>query len=285
MKYIRPAIVVHGGAGQIKENTIEVGKEGCHQAALAGWRVLIEGGSALDAVQVAVENLENNPLYNAGTGAALNAAGEIQMDASIMEGSTLAAGAVAATYGIRNPIRLARKVLDSRSHVLLVGEGALNFARKVGIELCANAELIVEHQRQRWEKEHGTVGCVAVDYAGCSAAATSTGGLFDSLPGRVGDSALIGCGTYADGFGAVSCTGIGEAIIRTVLAKSVGSGLKLGYHPLIAARQALAVLEAKTGSEAGLIVVDRKGRVGYAHNARHMPVCWLLGNDEMGLLI
>jgi L-asparaginase / beta-aspartyl-peptidase len=285
MKYTRPAIIVHGGAGRIIENNIEAGKEGCHQAALAGWRVLVGGGSALDAVQAAVENLENNPLYNAGTGATLNAAGEIQMDASIMEGSTLAAGAVAAIHNVRNPIRLARKVLDSSPYVLLVGEGALNFARKVGVELCSNAELIVEHQRQRWEKKHGTVGCVAVDHVGCSAAATSTGGLFDVLPGRVGDSALIGCGTYADGFGAVSCTGIGEAIIRTVLAKSVGGGLSLGYHPMVAAQRALAVLEAGTGSEAGLIVVDRKGRVGYAHNAGHMPVCWLLDNDEFGLAI
>lgn len=262
---------------------IEASQVGCQEAALVGWRLLLEGGSALDAVQMAVESLENNPLYNAGTGSTLNRVGEIQMDASIMEGSSLAAGAVAAIDRIRNPIRLARKVLDRGREVLLVREGALSFARKVGIELCAKGELIVEHQRQRWERKHGTVGCAAVDQLGRSAAATSTGGLFDALPGRVGDSALIGCGTYANCFGAVSCTGIGEAIIRTVLAKTAMGELQAGYHPLVAVQRALAVLVRGTHSEAGLIIVDRKGRVGYAHNTSHMPVCWLSNDGQWGL--
>ncbi|QBQ56172.1 isoaspartyl peptidase/L-asparaginase family protein [Nitrosococcus wardiae] len=283
MKYTFPAIIVHGGAGRVAHHQVEASQVGCQEAALAGWRLLLEGGSALDAVQMAVESLENNPLYNAGTGATLNAAGEIQMDASIMEGSTLAAGAVAAIHGIRNPVRLARKVLDRSQEVLLVGEGALSFARKAGIELCANAELTVEHQRQRWEKMHGTVGCAAVDQAGRSAAATSTGGLFDALPGRVGDSALIGCGTYANYFGAVSCTGIGEAIIRTALARTAMGDLQAGYHPMVAVQRTLAVLVRGTQSEAGLIVIDRKGRVGYAHNTLHMPVCWLSNDGQLGL--
>lgn len=285
LKYTFPAIIVHGGAGRVAGHDIEASQAGCRAAALAGWRLLLEGGSALDAVQAAVEKLENNPLYNAGTGAALNAAGEVQMDASIMEGATLAAGAVAAIHSIRNPIRLARKVLDKGPPVLLVCEGALSFARTVGIELCANTELMVEHQRRRWERKHGTVGCVAVDQLGRSAAATSTGGLFDALPGRVGDSALIGCGTYADCFGAVSCTGIGEAIIRAALAKTAVRELQAGYHPMVAAQRALAVLVAGTHSEAGLIIVDRKGRVGYAHNTPHMPVCWLSNDGQRGLSI
>jgi beta-aspartyl-peptidase (threonine type) len=275
-----PCIIVHGGAG-----TLADGREtdsrlaGCREAAVSAWRLLAAGGTALDAAEAAVTVLENNPLFNAGTGASLNADGLVEMDASIMDGARLAAGAVAAVQGVRNPVQLARKVLDDGRHVLLAGAGALRFARQAGIEPCAPETLIVESQRLRWQAEHGTVGCVARDGNGEFAAATSTGGLFDKLAGRVGDSALIGCGTYAHSRGAVSCTGIGEAIIRTVLAKAAADRLADGVAAPAAARATIDEFARATGSEAGLILIDADGGVGFAHNARHMPTCAVLGQD------
>lgn len=270
------SIIVHGGAGPIRDGLLDERRRGCQNAAQAGWELLREGSSALDAVERAVEVLEDDPLFNAGTGAVLNSRGKIELDASIMEGSSLAAGAVAAVTGLKHPIRLARKVLDDGRHVLLAGEPALEFARSVGVEESPEAALIVERQYQRWQRwqqDHGTVGAVALDKAGRIAAATSTGGLFRTLPGRVGDSALIGCGTYADSQAGVSCTGIGEAIIRVVLAKTAVDLAHTGAPPQTAAEQAIARLAASTQQEAGLILVDREGNTVYAHNAAHMPIC------------
>jgi beta-aspartyl-peptidase (threonine type) len=269
------ALIVHGGAGHIRDEDLQERLNGCREAALAGWRILESGSAALDAVQAGVEALEDNPLFNAGRGSVLNAAGQVQMDASIMDGTMLRAGAVGAVRRIRNPIRLARKVLDDGRHVLMVGEGAQRFAAEQGIPECDEEELIVPRQRERWEREHGTVGCVAVGAGGRCAAATSTGGRFGMLSGRVGDSALIGCGTYATEQGAVSCTGIGEAIIRAGLARTVIELLKAGLAPCEAAMRAVSELGRLTGSDAGLIVVDRAGRTGYAHNTPHMPI-WVL---------
>ena len=152
-------------------------------------------------------------------------------------------------------------------------EGALFFAREIGLPECPPETLIVDREKQRWESKHGTVGCVAFDSYGRLAAATSTGGIFDKLPGRVGDAPLIGCGTYADGDGAVSCTGHGEAIIRVVLAKSAVELLKDGADPQSAAQKAVELLLNKTGSTGGLILIDRQGKIGYARNTPHMPVC------------
>jgi beta-aspartyl-peptidase (threonine type) len=275
------AIIVHGGAGRWKQEQKLDSMTGCREAALYGWRVLLNGGSALDAVEAAIVALEDNPLFKAGIGSPLNEAGEVELDASIMDGSQLAAGAVAAVQGIRNPITLARKILEDGRHVLLASEGAKRFARQAGVPECDPDELIVEAQRQRWQEKHGTVGCVAVDGVGHIAAGTSTGGLFDKLPGRVSDSALIGCGTYADKSGGVSCTGIGEAIIRVVMGKTAVEFLKQGLSPDEAARQALALLEEKTGKEAGLILIDRKGRFGYTRNTVGMPVCVVHGDGDV----
>lgn len=279
-----PCIIVHGGAGSTAGGQdLDWRLAGCREAALSGWRLLAAGGTALDAVEAAVTVLENNPLFNAGTGASLNADGVVELDASIMDGTRLAAGAVAAVQGIRNPVHLARKILDDGRHVLLAGPGAARFAREAGIEPCAPETLVVESQRLRWQARHGTVGCVARGADGEFAAATSTGGLFDRLAGRVGDSALIGCGTYAHSRGGVSCTGIGEAIIRTVLAKAAADRLADGVAAPAAARTAIDGFARTTGSEAGLILIDADGAVGFAHNARCMPVCAVLGEDRIEL--
>ena len=269
----RPAIIVHGGAGRVRSEELPQRLEGCKEAALAAWQILKQGGSALDAAEAAVVVLEDNPLFNAGIGSTLNSLGEVEMDAAVMDGETLSVGAVAAVQGIKNPIKLARRVMEDGRHVLLVGEGARLFAREIGFPQCSPKALIVEAERKRWEEKHGTVGCVALDNQGKIAVGTSTGGIFNKLPGRVGDSPLPGCGTYADEQGGSSCTGQGEAIIRIVMAKSAVEFLKRGADPRSAANQALILLEKKTAGTGGLIIIDRQGRIGYARNTPCMPVC------------
>ncbi len=283
-------IVVHGGAGRVPEEDEEERWEGCRRAALAGWRRLLQGGSALDAVEEAVAFLEDHPLFNAGRGSVLNAAGEVEMDASLMDGKHLQAGAVGAVRNIRNPIRLARRVFDDGKHILMVAEGAERFARDSGMTGCSAEELVTERQRARWEAMKdtnlGTVGAVAVDGAGGIAAATSTGGLPRKRPGRVGDSALIGAGTYADGlWGAASVTGDGEAIMRVVLAKTAVDLLTGDRHPQDAARLAVAVLGERGQGEGGIILVDRKGRVGHAHNAPFMSCAFMDETSGAPLLL
>lgn len=273
-----PSIIVHGGAGPIKDGSLQARLDGCQEAALAGWQILVDGGSALAAVEAAVVVLEDNPLFNAGTGSTLNSLGKVETDAAIMAGDTLRAGAVAALSGIKNPIRLARRVMDDGRHVLLAGEGARLFARQIGFPECAPDALIVESERRHWESKHGTVGCVAFDSLGKLAAATSTGGMFNKLPGRVGDSPLIGCGTYADEFGAASGTGHGEAFIRLLLAKRAVGYLETGSEAASAAQRVISLLDERLKSTGGIILIDRQGKVGYARNSTHMPVCFV-GND------
>ena len=270
-----PAIIVHGGAGPIKDDSLPARLDGCKRAAIAGWKILERGGSALDAVESAVVALEDDPLFNAGRGSALNSLGEVEMDAAIMEGLSLRAGAVAAVSGIKNPISLARRVMDDGRHVLLAGEGALRFARSINFPECSPDEMIIESAKQRWEEKHGTVGCAALDAHSSLAVATSTGGIFNKLPGRVGDSPLIGCGTYADEFAAVSCTGHGESIIRAVLGKSAADYVRNGADAQSAAQSAVSLLAEKTASSGGLIIIDRQGSIGYGRNTTHMPVCFI----------
>lgn len=275
-----PSIIVHGGAGPIKDDSLPARLEGCEAAALAGWEILGAGGGAVDAAAAAVAVLEDNPLFNAGTGSTLNSLGQVEMDAAIMDGASLRAGAVAAVQGIKNPIKLARRVLEDGRHVLIAGEGASLFARAVGFPECDPGALIVASEKQRWDAKHGTVGCVAFDQEGKLAAATSTGGIFNKLPGRVGDSPLIGCGTYANKFGAVSCTGHGEAIIRVLMARYAVQLLQEGLEPAKAAAMALANLEELTGSTAGLILIDACGRIGFGRNTTPMPVCYVAAGSE-----
>ena len=278
-----PTLIVHGGAGA---NPAEAGdyRQGVRDAALAGWRVLADGGAALDAVERAVRALEDDPRFNAGRGSVLNRDGAVEVDASIMEGDRLQCGAVAALSRIANPITVARRVLESRRQVLLVGEGALAFARSVGIPECDPASLVTDRQRKRHAelarqpatRGGGTVGAVALDRNGTIAAATSTGGTPGKLPGRVGDSALIGCGTYADSsIGGVSCTGDGEAIMRVVLGHRALRYLKDADDPDYAAKVAVDLLVDEGGGQGGLILIDWRGRVGFATSTRLMPVAMM----------
>jgi len=290
----KPAIIVHGGAGDLgPDDPASSGGPsasrlaGVRRAAEAGWRVLAAGGTALDAVEAAVRLLEDDPTFNAGTGACLTAGGHVELDAAIMDGATLACGAVAAVRDVRNPVTLARRVMERSGHVLLVADGASAFARAVGVPAVDGASLVTPAQRDRWEAAveaapagpsgggHGTVGAAARDAAGHLAAATSTGGTFMKLAGRVGDSPLVGCGTYADDrLAAVSCTGNGERIIRVTLARHAADLAGAGRSAMEAAREAVRTLGERAGGDGGLIVVGPAGEPGFAHDTQVMSRAW-----------
>lgn len=285
------ALVVHGGAWEIPEEAAEACRAGCGQALDRGWAVLEKGGTAVDACQEAIVALEDEPVFDAGIGSHLNRDGRVQLDAILMDGSTLKAGAVCAVERLRNPIQVARLVLDRSQHMMLVGPGAEQFAVEMGVSLCNPSELVVAREVEAWYKlkhetdaargqfygnhQLGTVGAVALDAAGNVAAGTSTGGTACKYPGRVGDSALIGCGCYADnGTGAISATGYGEAIMKVVLAKAASDLLAMGLSAQEAADKALGRLAERTQGKAGLIVVDMGGCVGFAFTTSHMAYAY-----------
>jgi L-asparaginase / beta-aspartyl-peptidase len=277
-----PCVAVHGGAGAVPAERRADHVEGCRSAALAGYRVLLAGGPVVEAVQVAVRVLEDLPQFNAGTGAALTEAGDVAHDASIMRGSDLAAGAVGALAGFRNPIDVARAVLEDGRHVLMVGEGARAFARARGLSEVDPSALVTQQARDALARylerggtsgwAGGTVGAVAVDADGRVAAATSTGGTVGKRVGRLGDSPVVGAGTLADDEAcAVSCTGDGEAILKVGLARAVASALGPSTSLDAAARAALAALERRVaGAQAGLVCVDTHGRFVWARNTETM---------------
>jgi L-asparaginase / beta-aspartyl-peptidase len=283
------AILVHGGAGNLgPDDPASFGTDaprlaGVREAARAAWAILSAGGSALDAVEAAVRTLEDDPTYNSATGACLTAAGDVELDASVMDGATLRCGAVAVVKDVKNPITLARRVMERSEHVLLAGPGASAFAREVGIAAYDNALLVTPPQRARWERlrgaavpnSHGTVGAVARDRHGHLAAATSTGGMAMKRPGRIGDTPIIGCGTYADDeLAAVSCTGHGERIIQLTLARHCADLVGGGRSAMAAAQEAVRRLGARVQGEGGLIVVASRGEVGFAHNSPIMARAW-----------
>jgi beta-aspartyl-peptidase (threonine type) len=269
-----PALIVHGGAGADPASGREELRRGIRDAIAAGWAVLHQGGGALDAVEAAVCAMEDNPRFNAGQGSALTTDGTVEMDASIMEGDGLKNGAVACVTAMRHPISLARLILEEGRHSFFAGEGAMARARALGMPFCDPEELITDTQRRRLESLiGGTVGAVALDRRGLIAAATSTGGTAGKLPGRVGDSALVGCGTYAESTsGGVSCTGDGEAIIRVVLARRTVDILKVAADPMHACQVAVDVLVEEGRGAGGLICIDWRGRLGWAHSTPLMPV-------------
>ena len=281
-----PAVVVHGGAGTRVDADPAPYFEGTRRAAEAGLRVLLQGGSALDAAQAAAMALEDDPRFNAGTGAALTSSGEVELDASCMDGTTLRAGAVACVKTVRNPILAARRVCDDTPHVLMCGPGAEAFARECGIPEIANSLLVTEQQRVRWQELHaqaqregadsvrlkiGTIGSVAVDAKGHVAACTSTGGTMYKRPGRVGDTPIIGAGTYADDHeAAASSTGLGEAILKVSLARAACIRVRDGASPRAAAAAAVGLLRERAQGEGGIIVAGPDGRLGWAYNTPRM---------------
>jgi len=283
------AIVVHGGAGRWPEDAHERARAGVEHAVKAGHEVLQQGGNALAAVQAAVIVLEDDPVFNAGRGAALDERGFIAHDASIMRGADRAAGAVAALKGIRNPVVAARTVLEEGRHVMLVGESAGLYAREAGLDTAPEAWFRTEERRQAYERgddaRGGTVGAVARDATGGVAAATSTGGSSGKHPGRVGDSPLVAAGTWADdATAAISCTGDGEAIIRIALAHEIDALMRhagLGLEE--ACRRALAGLDGL--GTAGLIAVGADGGIAAPFTTPAMPRGWRIGDGPIGFAV
>jgi beta-aspartyl-peptidase (threonine type) len=259
------------------------------RAARLGHQLLARGGSALDAVVAAVSALEDDPTFNAGLGSSLNLRGEVEADASVMRGEDGGAGAVACLEDVKNPVQLARLVMERTPHVLFVARGAREFAIEQGVTLLAAGALVTEGSRRKWQRlleqrtpeGHGTVGAVARDAGGHVAAATSTGGMMLKRPGRVGDTPLIGCGTYADDAqGACSCTGLGEAIIKATLARRAVELLGT-RDPNHVATEIVEELK-RFGGDGGLILVDAQGRVGFAFNSPRMARAWVDADGREG---
>ncbi|HVT68347.1 MAG TPA: isoaspartyl peptidase/L-asparaginase, partial [Trebonia sp.] len=278
-----PSLVLHGGAGgRIEELSLEASapyEEGLRAAYRAGWQVLAAGGTALDAVCRCVEVLENDPLFNAGRGAVLTETGQAELDASVMTGAGRA-GAVAASRYARNPVRLARAVMEHTEHVLLVGPGP-DFAQRYGLEVVEPDYFVTEPRQRQLRRvldgravaaRHGTVGATARDAAGRVAAATSTGGMTGQCDGRIGDTPIVGAGVYArDHVVAVSCTGHGEAFIRGVVAYDVAARIRYAGADLASAvRDTFAAELTARGSTGGLVAVGGDGRVVVAHNSPMM---------------
>jgi beta-aspartyl-peptidase (threonine type) len=298
------AIVIHGGAGPdsefIKQNKGRY-EEGLKQAVQSGYEVLKTGGTAVAAVEKAVQTLEDNGIFNAGHGSALNTNGEVEMDASIMSGESLKAGAVSMVKNVKNPVSLARLVLENTNHVLISGYGAMEFAANENVPLETDSYFISAHSREEFLQErnqhsiqemlkkriHGTVGAVAVDAQGNVASATSTGGIPNSLPGRIGDSCIIGGGCFASNKTcAVSSTGDGEFIITSVLAHSVsmctefmkGSLQEICDH---------VIQERNKGTEGdmGIIAVNSNAEIGISFNSPRMHRAWIDANGKMAIAI
>ena len=291
------AIAIHGGAGTILRSSMTPEKElqyskGLEEAILAGELVLSKGGNALDAVEMAIRCLEDNPLFNAGKGAVFTNEGKNEMDASIMEGKTLMAGAVTGVKNIKNPITFARTVMEKSEHVFLSGLGAMEFAEKMKIEFASDEYFFVQNRYDQLlqakesdsiildhtvtntttTNKKGTVGCVALDVNGNLAAGTSTGGMTNKKYGRVGDSPMIGSGTYANNNTcAISCTGHGEYFIRSVVAYDISCLMQ--YKGLSLKQACDAVVYKKLvaiGGEGGLIALDRNGNIELPYNSEGM---------------
>ncbi len=303
------ALAIHGGAGTILRSQMTAALEaeyrgGLENALKSGWNILESGGSSLDAVEAAVRSLEDFPLFNAGRGAVFTHEGEVELDAAIMDGSTLRAGGVTFVKNIRNPVSLARMVMEGTEHVLLAGEGANQFAEQMNVETAPDEYFFTEHRwlqlqeaivAGRIELDHslsepeaiaigpfddprsavpnqplGTVGAVACDAKGHLAAATSTGGMTNKKFGRVGDTAIIGAGTYADETCAVSCTGHGEYFMRSVTAYDVAARMKYSGKSLIDSAIASIDYLVTIKGEGGLIAVDLNGNVTLPFNTEGM---------------
>jgi L-asparaginase / beta-aspartyl-peptidase len=303
-------LVIHGGAGTIERRNLTAEREAEYRAKLteardAGYAILARGGAALDAVTAVITILEDSPLFNAGKGAVLNADGFCELDASIMDGRTQAAGAIAGVQHIKNPILLARAVMEKSEHVMLIGDGAERFAQQQGFELVPNeyfqtdtrgkdlervkqaeqaAKKSARARRPLPEEKYGTVGCAALDQAGNLAAGTSTGGRTNKKFGRVGDVPIIGAGTYASNATcAVSATGWGEFFIRTSVAHDIAAQMEYKGTPLAAAADATLAKVAKLGGDGGVICIDRQGNVALPFNTSGMYRGFRVSNGQAGI--
>jgi beta-aspartyl-peptidase (threonine type) len=284
-------LVIHGGAGGPPKGTLASEDEKAYlqnldEALQKGATILQNGGSSLDAVEAVVRFMEDCPLFNAGKGAVLNDEGKAELDASIMDGKNLKAGAVAGVTTIKNPISAARKVMENSAHVMLIDGGAEDFAKKQGLEIVDPAYFITEKVKKSWEKskqlnqnedknrenKHGTVGAVALDQNGNLAAATSTGGMMNKMHGRVGDSPIIGAGTYANNNTcAISCSGHGEYFIRNVVAYDISAMME--YRGVSLEEAAKFVIHDKLkaqGATGGLIAIDKEGKITMTFNTNAM---------------
>ncbi|HLL06536.1 MAG TPA: isoaspartyl peptidase/L-asparaginase [Myxococcaceae bacterium] len=297
----RPAqwgIVIHGGAGVILREHLTPQREAEVRAKLtealeAGHAILARGGTSLDAVTAAIRILEDSPLFNAGKGAVFNHEGQIELDASIMDGRTRGAGSIAGVHHVKNPIELARRVMEKSPHVMMVGAGAEAFAKAQGVELVPREYFRTEERWQQlqralekekaapaqpssmtpvnWDGKYGTVGAVALDQAGNLAAGTSTGGMTNKRYGRVGDAPIIGAGTYADPRCAVSATGHGEYFIRYTVARDICARLEYLDLPLPEAASSVVMdTLVKAGGEGGVIAMDARGNVAMPFNSPGM---------------
>jgi beta-aspartyl-peptidase (threonine type) len=294
--HTQPVLLIHGGAWAMPDDAVAAHEDGIAKALAAGYSLLENGASAVDAVEAAVAVMEDDETFDAGRGSFLTQDGRVQMDALLMNGENLRTGGVACVERIRNPIHAARLVLDKSPHVYFVGTGAERFARQHGMALCDNMELVIPREQERLYKaqaaeraglpdetfsgsldsgslldSHDTVGAVALDRHGNIAAGTSTGGTLNKAPGRVGDSSLIGCGCYADNLtAAVSLTGWGEPIMKLVLGKWAVDRVAAGASPDEAAHEAIDYLFDRLGGHGGIILLGPDGRLGLAHNTPRM---------------
>ena len=293
----RPVLVIHGGAGVITRDLTperrRLVEADLHAALDAGYAVLKEGGSSLDAVSRAVVVLEDSPWFNAGKGAVFNHDGRNELDAAIMDGTTRRAGSVAGVHRIKNPVLLARAVMERSPHVMLVGDGAEAFAQSVGVPLVDPSYFRTEERWQQLQQalqaeaakqeaslpsafRHGTVGAVALDAQGRLAAATSTGGMTNKRWGRIGDAPVIGAGTYADARCAVSATGWGEFYIRTVAAHSICARVAWKKESVAAAAQAVVMDDVPAlGGDGGVIALDARGNFAMPFNTEGMFRGWV----------
>ena len=298
---MKTVILVHGGAGAWDKSPDRLSQAipVCAAAAAAGQAVLAAGGSALDAVETAVHILEDDPTLDAGRGSYPNANGEVEMDALMMDGRTLNLGAIAAVQRIQNPISLARYVLEHSEHNFFVGPGAEALAEKAGIPRCDLADLMTEENLAYLRSQNGdddkstetftpagplgdTVGAVALDAGGNLATGTSTGGTRHKLPGRVGDSPLVGSGGYADNWtAAVSATGHGEALMKIIISKQVCDFVGGGLSAQAACTAAIQLLAERTNGRGGLIAIDARGQVGVAYNTSGMPYAYAIGGEPV----
>lgn len=271
----RFSLAVHGGASSSRHSRIDF-KD--HEAGLAealqkGYRILKKGGSALRAVEAAVIVLEDNPLFNAGRGSVLNAQGEVEMDAAIMDGRTLKAGACAMITRVKNPVVLSRYIMTKTKHLMFSGKGALNLAKEFDLDIESYDYFITDRQLARYQKlaKHGTVGAVALDKKGNLAAATSTGGTSHALPGRIGDSCIIGAGCYANNKTcAVSGTGHGEYLIRHVAAHTIAMLIEHKGMSLQKACDTVIHKRNQPKGEMGVIAMDRKANISFSFNTSIM---------------